>query len=285
MEIVRAEKMGFCFGVQEAVNLVEEVIKENPGKNKYIYGMLVHNKEVTEEFERQGVKTIDSSGIELLGQDDAVIIRAHGVVKSEFERLLNRGVKIYDATCIFVKKAKEMLVEYEKKGYNTFLIGDKEHPEVIGIVSYGNKTTVVANLEELKSAVVDKNEKIFILAQTTLNKNEYKIVKEYVAKEMPNTVVGETICGATHERQKAVEKLAKETDIVLVVGGTNSSNTKKLYNISKAINDSTYLIETKNDIKKEWFKEGSNIKVGITAGASTPEKSILNVETYIKEEI
>lgn len=285
MEVIRAEKMGFCFGVQEAVNLVEKVIKENPKKNKYIYGMLVHNKEVTSEFERQGVKTIDRKDIETLQADDAVIIRAHGVIKQEFEELINRGVKIYDATCIFVKKAKEMLVEYEKKGYNVVLVGDKDHPEVIGIVSFGKNTQVVANIDELKKVILKKDDKFFVLAQTTLNKNEFKIIKEFVEKEMPNSITGETICGATHERQRAVEKLAEETDIVLVVGGTSSSNTKKLYNISKTINEKTYLIETKEDIKNEWFMNRKDLKIGITAGASTPEKSIKNVETYIKEEI
>ncbi|OQY10033.1 MAG: 4-hydroxy-3-methylbut-2-enyl diphosphate reductase [Fusobacteriia bacterium 4572_132] len=282
IEIVRAKKMGFCFGVKEALKLTEEIIKKEVNKRIFMLGMLVHNKEVINELKEKNVEVLEEMELENINENDVVIIRAHGVEKKIYERLEKKKVKIYDAACVFVKKSRNMLQKYEGAGYKIIFIGDKNHPEVKGIVSYGVKVIVISNKNNLMKFVEnDKDKKYFILAQTTLNKNYYNEIQEYVKKNMKNSIVGDTICGATYERQIAVEDLAKNVEMMLIVGGYNSSNTKKLYNISKKINDKSYHIETEKDLELEWLKDIK--KIGITAGASTPAKSIKGIEQKIKE--
>ncbi len=282
MQIVRAKKMGFCFGVKEALKIAEEVIAEHNEKKVYMLGMLVHNAKVMENLDKKGVKIIEEEDIEKLSENDVVILRAHGVSEKTYEKLFEKKLKIYDAACIFVKKSRELLVTKEKEGYNILFVGDRNHPEVKGIVSYGRNVKIVSNMEEIKEFIekLSGKEKYFVLAQTTLNKKEFNIIKDILKEKFPTIEIGDTICGATYERQLAIEELAKNVELVLIVGGVNSSNTRKLYNISKTINPSSYYIEKKEDIKNEWF-EGKEI-IGITAGASTPEESIVEVEEYLK---
>ncbi len=275
--------MGFCFGVQEAIKTAEERIEKSNGSKIYILGMLVHNKEVMNELRQKDIEIVEEEDIESLNNGDTVVVRAHGTTKNIYELLERKGVVIYDAACVFVKKSRKVISEMEEKGYDTLFIGDKNHPEVIGIVSYGKKVHIFSDLEELKQFTPDGNKKYIVLAQTTLNKNLFSEIKRYLMERYNNIEFGDTICGATYERQIAVEKLAKEVDVLLVVGGYNSSNTKKLYNIGKEINSNTYLIETKEDLKADWLLNKE--KVGITAGASTPEKSIIEIENFIREEI
>lgn len=281
METIRAEKMGFCFGVREAVNTVRKVSGENKGKKIYMLGMLVHNKIVVEELKAMGVDTIEEDEIDNLSNGDVVIIRAHGITIEVLEKLRKKNVEIYDSTCIFVSKIKKVMLNRIDDGYRAVIFGDANHPEVKGIISYADNVEVVADYEELIKKVPDKTQKVCIMAQTTLNKNLYDEVKRRFKSEYVNGIVEDTICGATQERQKAVEKLAKEVDVVLIVGGNHSSNTKKLYSISKEVNERTYFIETKEDIESEWFL--AHDIVGITAGTSTPESSIKEVEEHIKK--
>jgi 4-hydroxy-3-methylbut-2-enyl diphosphate reductase len=276
----RAEKMGFCFGVKEAVELAEKVKSK---QDIYMVGMLVHNEQVIENLKKNGIKIVTEEEI-LEGKDpikdgDTVIIRAHGTIKKIYEILEKKNVKIYDVACIFVKRSRDELVKHEKDGYKIIFIGDKYHPEVKGIISFGKDVTVVKDFQELRTLKLDKNSKYFVLAQTTLNKNLFREMSEYLKENYTNCKIGNTICGATFERQKAVEKLAKETDIMLIIGGKNSSNTKKLYNISRELNPRSYMIQTDLDLKQEWFKNGD--KIGITAGASTPDEIVDKIESIL----
>lgn len=282
MEIVRAEKMGFCFGVQEAIKTAEEVAEEYKGKKIYILGMLVHNKEVIKELSDKGIEIIEEENIDKLSSENIVIVRAHGARRDIYDKLNKSGAKIFDAACVFVKKSRNLILEKEKEGKKIIFVGDREHPEVIGIISYAENVEVVANIDELKKVKIESDKGYFLLAQTTLNKNSFEEIKNYLKENHENVEIAGTICGATYERQIAVEKLARAVDVVLVVGGYNSSNSKKLYGIAKAINERSYQIETKDDLKKEWI--GSSDIVGITAGASTPEKSIVEIEKLLKEE-
>lgn len=283
MEIIRAEKMGFCFGVKEAINIAEKVLEKDNEHEIYTLGMIVHNKTVIDELEEKGIKIIDEDDLDRLKTGDSVIVRAHGTKKEIYSKLDNKKIKQYDAACVFVKRARKLLEEHEKKGYKIIFVGDKEHPEVKGIISYGKNVKVVKDFEELKKIVTNEKEYYYLLAQTTLNSKKFDKIKEYIKNNFKNALIGDTICGATYERQMAVEELAKKVEMVLVIGGKNSSNTKKLYNISKSINLKTYHVESKHDLKKEWF-EGKK-RIGITAGASTPEKSIIEIEKQIREEI
>ncbi len=288
MEIIRADKMGFCFGVKEAVELAHELARDNSGKRIYMLGMLVHNEQVIEVLKKLKIKIITEKEVletdgETLKKNDIVVIRAHGTTKQLYDILEKKEVTIYDAACIFVKKARKLLVEKQREGKDIIFIGDKDHPEVKGIISFGKDVQVFLNFDELKKANIDSSKRYFLLAQTTLNKNIFEDIEKYVSLNYPNIEIGNTICGATYERQKAVEKLALEVDVVLVVGGKNSSNTKKLFNIAREINPRSYLIQTKNEIELSWLKGIK--KVGITAGASTPEESIIEIENSIREEV
>ena len=286
MEIIRAKHMGFCFGVTGAINVCEEILKdkENKGRRTFILGMLVHNENVVEKLKKSGFEIVQEEDIindkDNLQEGDIVVIRAHGTIKNIYDKLVERKVEIHDATCIFVSKIRKTLVEKEKDGYNIIFIGDKTHPEVKGIISFGNKVNVCADLEELKMLEIDKEKKYCLLTQTTLNKKKLEKIKSYLENSYQNVKISDKICGATQVRQEAVEDLSKIVDILIVVGGKNSSNTKKLYEISKNINPNTYLIQDENDLVKEWFvgKE----KIGITAGASTPEEIIINIENKIR---
>lgn len=279
--------MGFCLGVEQAVDLAKEVAIKNKDKNVFILGELVHNKQVIEDLEKINIKTIDEEDFfndkYVFEKNDIVILRAHGSTKEVYEKLLTQGVSIYDAACIFVKRIRNLLLQKLSEGYEIIFIGDKEHPEVKGIISYGNEIKVYENLESLKSSSLNKNGKYYFLTQTTFNKYVFQEIKDYIKNEFLNSDVGMTICGATYERQIAVENLAKEVQIVIIVGGKNSSNTKKLFQIASKINSKTYLVETKDDLDMKWF-EGIN-KIGISAGASTPKESIIEIERKIKGDV
>lgn len=279
--------MGFCLGVQEAVNLAHKVAIENPEKSIYILGMLVHNKEVINELADSGIITVDEeafvNGDFSFKEGEIVILRAHGSTKGIYEKLLEQKVVIYDAACIFVKRIRNLLLQKVQEGYKIVFIGDKEHPEVKGIISYGENVEVFENLEELKQSSLSLEEKYYFLTQTTYNKYVFNDIKNYIKAKFKNSDIGLTICGATYERQIAVEKLAANVDVLLIVGGRNSSNTKKLYQIAMKINPNSYLIENKDEINLEWLNQKN--KVGITAGASTPEKSIIEIEQKIKGDV
>lgn len=286
MEIIRAKHMGFCFGVAGAINICQKVLNDqnNSGKKIYILGMLVHNEHVVNSLEKQGFITINEEELlshkDTLKENDIVIIRAHGTSKKIFEILEEKKVKIYDATCVFVTQIRKTLVEMEKKGYDILFIGDKNHPEVKGIISFGNKVTICGDLEELKNITLDSSKNYCLLTQTTLNKKKLEKIKSYLENNYQNVKILDKVCGATQVRQEAVEDLAKNVDMLIVIGGKTSSNTKKLYDISVSFNPNTYLIQDENNLKKEWF-EGKE-KIGITAGASTPEEIVIKIENQIR---
>lgn len=286
MIIKRAEKMGFCFGVSGAVDLCEEVIKKNniSKKKMYILGMLVHNKVVIKDMEDKGFEVLKEEDLLShkihLGENDLVIIRAHGTTKEIYKILDESGCEIFDATCVFVKRIRNALIEAENKGNKIIFVGDKNHPEVKGILSFGNNFEVVASFEEFLNFKVDSNVIYTLLTQTTFNKEVFFKIKDYILENYNNIEIFSKICGATYERQRAVEKLAKECEAIIIVGDKKSSNSKKLYEISKEINEKSYLIEEVDQLNIDWLKNISS--VGITAGASTPEKIIIEIEKFIR---
>lgn len=283
MAILRAEKMGFCFGVEKAIELCHKLSEEKESK-KYILGMLVHNKDVIDEMRDIGFETVTEeeilNGKDSLNSGDIVVIRAHGTTKEIWDRLKEKRVKIYDASCIFVNKIKEIVIEEEKKGNEIVFIGDKEHPEVKGIVSFGEKVLIFKDLEELKKFNFNKEKIYTILTQTTLNKKKFLEMRNYLEKNYSNFRIFDRICGATFERQEATKKLAKEVDLLVVIGDVKSSNTKKLLEIAKNENVNSILIQNEQELDLEILKK--EMMVGITAGASTPEKTIRKIEDRIR---
>lgn len=282
IEIIRAKKMGFCFGVIEAVRLCESILRDvsHVKKRKYILGMLVHNDFVVNSFRAKGFEILEENQIDLLQKGDIVVIRAHGISKEIQEKLESKEVEIYDATCVFVSQIKQKILWAIEQGYDIIFIGDKNHPEVKGITSYSKEIQIFASLEEFKKAEFPLDKKYFLSTQTTLNQSKFLELKEYIESKYENIHIFNKICGATQERQKATEELAKMVEIVFVLGGKKSSNTKKLYEISKSFNPNTYLLEDVEDLKEEWL--AGKTKIGLSAGASTPEEIIINIENKIR---
>lgn len=283
MEIIRAEKMGFCFGVKKAVETCYEISRKSTFK-KYILGMVVHNKDVVKDMENIGFTMVNEKDIiegkDSLKKGDIIVIRAHGTTSQIIDILEKKEVEIHDATCIFVDKIKKILIEREKLGDEIIFIGDKEHPEVKGIISFGKKINVFKNLEELKESSLNKSKRYSVLTQTTLNKSKFLEIKEYLEKYYSNAQIFDRICGATSERQEATKKLANICDIIIVIGDLKSSNSKKLLEVAKAENPNSYLVQNDEELDMTIFSE--NMKIGITAGASTPEDIIKKIENKIR---
>ena len=282
MEIIRAKHMGFCFVVLEAINVCNSLVEEKG--RKYILGMLVHNKQVVEDMQRKGFKLVTEDELledmDELKEGDIVVIRAHGTSKSIHEKLKERKVKVFDATCIFVNKIRQEIEIANENGYSILFMGDKNHPEVKGIISFADDIQIFESFEEAKKLKIDIDKTYLLSTQTTLNKKKFEEIKKYFKENYKNVVIFDKICGATAVRQKAVEDLATKVEVMIIVGDTKSSNTKKLYEISKKLNDNSYLVENEEQLDLTIFRDKE--VVGITAGASTPEETIMNIEKKIR---
>jgi len=274
MKIKVARSAGFCWGVKRAVNLAVDAA--NRLKHVYCLGELIHNKPEIERLKTFGIDFVDS--VKGLPSGKTIIIRSHGVPPSMVEEIEKKGLKIVDATCPFVKDVHEKVIELEKKGYPICILGNPYHPEVIGIAGHVKSPIVVSSLDELEK--IPKLKKLGIVCQTTLEQSFLKEAVSFLSTKVKELKVYNTICGATQVRQQEAEKLALEVDLMIVIGGKNSSNTAKLYRISKSVNPKTYHVESKDDIDVGWFE---NIEVvGITAGASTPQWVIDEVVDFLK---
>lgn len=286
MEVTVAKSAGFCFGVKRAVDTVYREI-ESGEKPVYTFGPIIHNEQVVEELENRGVQVIHSED-ELEGlSGGTVVIRSHGVSRDVCEKIEARGMKIVDATCPFVKKIHRIVDEEGRKGRHVVIIGSADHPEVQGIMGWASgPVTVVHTAEEAESFVPENGKPISIVAQTTFNYNKFKDLVEILCKKRyDNNVLNilnilNTICNATEERQREAKNIAGEVDTMLVVGGRHSSNTQKLFEICKKECGNTYYIQTPVDLDSEMFQCSSY--VGITAGASTPNKIIEEVQEHVR---
>ncbi|MBP3201361.1 MAG: 4-hydroxy-3-methylbut-2-enyl diphosphate reductase [Lachnospiraceae bacterium] len=283
MNIVVAKSAGFCFGVKRAVVEAYKVLDENAGKKIYSIGPLIHNEIVTGDLHKRGlIELNDISDINNL-KNEIVIIRTHGTLKSIIDILKKNNNIIIDLTCPFVSKIHKLVSEYSENGYKIIVIGDKEHPEVKGIVSRAkNDICVVINEDDIKTLKFDKKEPILIVFQTTTNVNNAKKLVDILRDLFYNSKVVDTICNATQNRQDEVKELAKCSDVMLIIGSISSSNTKKLYEISKENCEDTYLLSNLSDTKKISINE--NAKVGVSAGASTPENLIEEIIDNVRNE-
>lgn len=273
-EVKLAKSAGFCFGVKRAVDMVYEEAKK--GGRIYTYGPIIHNEEVVNDLEKKGVRVINN-GDEL---DDinngTVIIRSHGVPKEIYDTMISKGLNVIDATCPFVKKIHNIVMEHSGPDDIIIIIGNKNHPEVEGIRGWSNCTTyVVENEEEIDNLPYFSGKNVYIVAQTTFNYNKFKELVEIIEKKGYNSSAVNTICNATEERQTEAKSLALESDAMIVIGGKHSSNTQKLYQICKKECAGTLYIQTLDDLE---LNELTSVRsVGITAGASTPNNIIEEV--------
>ncbi len=275
MKIITAQYAGFCFGVKNAVDIALKSARDGT----YTYGELIHNEIVTDELFSRGVKRIESAD-EI--ESGTVIVRSHGITKSEYERLKRKNVEIIDATCPFVKKIQNLAEEYSHKGYHIAVIGKAEHPEVKGIVSYAeNGCTVIDENYPLER--LECYEKLCFVAQTTFDTEKYSDIIKKIKKHRFKTVeIFDTICYTTYKRQKEAAKISSVCNVMLVLGSKKSSNTVKLYEICKRNCKDSYLIETAQTLKNINLK--SSDTVGIVAGASTPNGLITEVKEYMGQQ-
>ncbi|MDD5489482.1 MAG: 4-hydroxy-3-methylbut-2-enyl diphosphate reductase [Candidatus Moranbacteria bacterium] len=275
MKITVAKNAGFCFGVKRAYDLAK--MNSFDCEKIYMLGKLVHNGDVCAELKKKGIKEIKQLS-EM--RDGAVIFTAHGVGPSLYEKANRNGLRIIDTTCPKVMKAQRLAQNFVKKGWQTIIFGDKNHKEVKGIKEWSkNKAIIASSLEDIKKIKFDKKKRYCLISQTTQNVAEFKKIKNYLSKNLPNFAYFNTICDSTDKRQNEVRKLAKSNDAVIIIGGLDSANTKRLFEIAKSLNPKSYLIENANQLKKSWIK---NIKkVAISAGASTPEWVIQEVRKKI----
>jgi len=276
MEIILAEEYGFCFGVRRAISLAEKAITSNT--KVATLGAIIHNPLEVERLDRIGLRTVDS--IEELEPKEIVLIRSHGVPIEVLKELKKRNIKIINATCPLVARAQGMVSFLTSHNYNVIIIGERGHPEVEGLVSFGKgKANIVSSKEEIDPILLDRN--IGVVVQTTFSIERFKEILGEIAGKGWEIRVFNTLCDASRRRQRAVEKLSEKVDVIIVIGGKNSANTRRLADIGKGRGIDTYHIESWEEINPEWFSNKG--KIGVTAGASTPDWVINKVIEKIRE--
>ena len=283
MEIIIGKTAGFCFGVENAVNKTKEQL--NNKRNIFCLGELVHNKQVTEELEKEGIIFVD----DISNAKKDVIIRAHGEKKETYDKAKELDLNIIDLTCPKVTKIHKIAEEYANKGYYILLIGKSNHPEVIGTISYcGENSDIIEDQNEIEQKLEklynSKIKKLLIISQTTFSLDKFNKIILLVQENLKEDIeieIKKTICDATRLRQEETKELSSKVDAMIIIGGKHSSNTNKLYEIAKANCSNSILIESSTELDKEEIKKHK--KIGIMAGASTPKKSIESVVEMLNE--
>lgn len=294
MQVIRARSAGFCIGVSLALRRLDQEL-ESLEKNRdgsahghsgrlFTLGSIIHNPLVIQGYEARGVHCQEDP--ERFRPGDRAVIRAHGVPPDIEQRLEELGVSVIDATCPKVKRAQLAIGKEQKKGGRLLLFGEKDHPEVRGLLGYAGKDALVfGNLEELERLSITPGPAYFLAAQTTQDRSIFQEARTYVESRLDRTVTClDTICDATRDRQREVRELAGQVEAMVVVGGFASGNTKRLAEVARSENVPAMHVEQTSDITPELFREilyGRNV-VGLTAGASTPEEHIDAMQTYLE---
>ena len=281
MEVILAKTAGFCFGVRRAVETVYDQVEQNADKKIYTYGPIIHNAEVIKDMEQRGVTVLKSEQELSELKDGIVIIRSHGVPKKICDKLNKMGISYVDATCPFVKKIHRIAMEESAKGSHIVIVGNDAHPEVEGIKGWaGTDVTVISSREEAERFHIPIEKKVCVVAQTTYNYNKFKELVEILSKKGYDILVLNTICSATKERQEEAACIADRVDAMIVIGDKHSSNTQKLFEICNNACDNTYYIQTLDDLNVNQLRSVET--VGVTAGASTPNNIIEEVQRYVR---
>lgn len=282
MNVELAKTAGFCFGVKRAVDTVYEQVEKHQNEKIFTYGPIIHNEEVIKDLRSHGVEVIQDEEELRTVDADVVVIRSHGVAKYIYDIMDERGIACVDATCPFVKKIHKIVAEESEKGSYVIIIGNSEHPEVEGIKGWaGDQVSVIQTPEDAERfELVRKEQKVCIVAQTTFNYNKFKELVEIISKKRYDIVVLNTICNATKERQTEARQIAARVDAMVVIGDKRSSNTQKLFEICKEECLNTYYIQTLDDLDINQLRSVES--VGITAGASTPNKIIEEVQNNVR---
>lgn len=276
MEIIVAKNSGFCYGVKRALQLALAT-QSKKSANIYTWGELIHNPEVTRKLEARGIKVATS--LSQLKPGDTVIIRSHGVSPAVYQKLRKKKIKIVDATCPIVKEIQQTVQRLSHQAGQLIIVGNRNHPEIQGLVGYSrHKALVVENEQE--ALTLPFKEKRAVLAQSTQDVKLFGRIVSILLEKTSELTVYNTICQSTRIRQESTAKLAEQVEAMIIIGGRNSSNTNKLYNISRRLLPRTYLIESPEEIKLEMLKDIS--RIGLSGGASTPPDVIKKTVTAIK---
>ncbi len=282
MEVTLAKTAGFCFGVKRAVDKVYELADTE--EKVYTYGPIIHNTEVVQDLEKKGVHVLkDTKELENV-TDGIVVIRSHGVPEKIYRLMEERNIRYVDATCPFVRKIHKLVEKHSREGRQILIVGNDHHPEVEGIKGWSHTAPIViGSVEEAKELKTPVNKPICVVSQTTFNYNKFQNIVEILEKKVYDIIVLNTICSATEERQTEAVKLASQVDAMIVIGDKSSSNTQKLFEICSNKCANTYYIQTLVDLDIRPFQSFRH--VGITAGASTPNKIIEEVQRYVRVEL
>ena len=281
MKVTLAKSAGFCFGVKRAVEMVYK--EAETGKKVYTLGPIIHNEQVVQDLEQKGVRVIDTPEELSEAEDATVIIRSHGISADVYHQLEDKKVRIVDATCPFVSKIHRIVEKKYQEGSCIVIVGNANHPEVEGINGWCNgAATVIGSVSEAENYSQESSRKLCVVAQTTFNYKKFKDIVDIFSKKSYDINVMNTICNATEERQTEAAAIAGDSDAMIVIGGKHSSNTQKLYEICKNVCPDTHFIQTLDDLDLKQFQ--SFRSVGITAGASTPNTIIKEVQSYVRNE-
>ena len=281
MKVTLAKSAGFCFGVKRAVEMVYK--EAETGKKVYTLGPIIHNEQVVQDLEQKGVRVIDTPEELSKAEDATVIIRSHGISADVYHQLEDKKVRIVDATCPFVSKIHRIVEKKYQEGSCIVIVGNANHPEVEGINGWCNgAATGIGSGAEAENYSQEPARKLCVVAQTTFNYKKFKDIVDIFSKKSYDIDVMNTICNATEERQTEAAAIAGDSDAMIVIGGKHSSNTQKLYEICKNVCPDTHFIQTLDDLDLKQFQ--SFRSVGITAGASTPNTIIKEVQSYVRNE-
>ena len=281
MKVTLAKSAGFCFGVKRAVEMVYK--EAETGKKVYTLGPIIHNEQVVQDLEQKGVRVIDTPEELSKAEDATVIIRSHGISADVYHQLEDKKVRIVDATCPFVSKIHRIVEKKYQEGSCIVIVGNANHPEVEGINGWCNgAATVIGSVSEAENYSQEPARKLCVVAQTIFNYKKFKDIVDIFSKKSYDIDVMNTICNATEERQTEAAAIAGDSDAMIVIGGKHSSNTQKLYEICKNVCPDTHFIQTLDDLDLKQFQ--SFRSVGITAGASTPNTIIKEVQSYVRNE-
>jgi 4-hydroxy-3-methylbut-2-enyl diphosphate reductase len=275
VKIITAKRAGFCFGVKRAIDITLDMSKEYK-KGLYTLGPIIHNPQVIAKLEQQGISPLEMDDLDTK-KISSLIIRTHGISCQTHDTLSSRGIKIIDATCPFVKNAQHYAKLLKENGYQVVILGDRDHPEVKGIVSYAGDDALVLDED---SPLPRLKPKVGVVVQTTQPIEALKKALSLIIEHAREVKVYNTICNSTALRLKETEEMAHKVDVMIVVGGKNSANTTQLARLCSSMAVKTYHIETEDELDASWF--GKAKKVGITAGASTPDWIIRKVEKRIQ---
>ena len=275
MEIILSKFSGYCYGVKKAVSVADESIDKY--EDIYSLGSLIHKKRAVEKLKNKGLKVVD----DMEEKNKNIIFRSHGVEKKYYDYANKNNLNVIDTTCIYVKKIHQIVEEKYKDGYEIIIVGSKKHPEVIGINSWSNyKAQFVEEIADTDKLNIDEEKSYAVVFQTTFNIEKYTKIVEILKEKIKNVEIFNTICSATKKRQDFALQLADEVDMMIVIGDTSSSNSKKLYELANEKVKSIF-IEDVTELKEVMF-EGVQ-KLGVTAGASTPDFVIDEVIEYLKK--